>query len=67
MELFVIGALVACVALFTNIRLVAVSVLLIAGGGWLYQNLPRDQKKQWHAYYADISTRSRRAWHAFWR
>lgn len=67
MELFLIGVLLAFIALFTNIRLVAVCVLLVMGGGWLYQQLPRDQQKYWHAYYTDITKRSRRAWHAFWR
>ena len=67
MELLVVGALVAGIALFTNIRLVAVCVLLAIGGSWLYQQLPREQQKHWHRYYADLTVRSRRAWQAFWR
>ena len=67
MELLVVGGLLAVIAFFTNIRLVAVCILLAVGGGWLYQQLPAEKQEYFHSYYDDIAGRGKRAWEAFVR
>ena len=66
MELLIIGGLLAVIAFFSNIRLVAVCILLAIGGGWLYQQLPTSKKEKIQSYYNDVTGRGKRAWNVFW-
>lgn len=67
MQLILVGGLLAVIAFFTNLRLVAVCLALALGGHWLYHKLPYERQRFYRSYYDDLVDRSQRAWDEFCR